>query len=50
MIGTPGIDAGNAVELLQQHHQREFVLVKQVFSLMVLELWFRTFVDRSMGF
>jgi asparagine synthase (glutamine-hydrolysing) len=25
--------------------QREFVLVKQVFSLMVLELWFRTFVD-----
>lgn len=27
-------------------HQREFVLVKQVFSLMVLELWFRIFQDQ----
>jgi asparagine synthase (glutamine-hydrolysing) len=27
--------------------RREFMLVKQVFSLMVLELWFRIFVDRT---
>ena len=27
--------------------QQEFIPVKQVFSLMVLELWFRIFVDRS---
>ena len=26
-------------------HRNEFVLVKQVYSLMTLELWFRTFVD-----
>jgi len=26
-------------------HRREFLRVKQVFSLMVLELWFRSFVD-----
>ena len=28
-------------------HRREFLFVKQVFSLMVLELWFRIFVDRT---
>jgi asparagine synthase (glutamine-hydrolysing) len=27
--------------------QREFMLVKQVFSLMTLELWFRIFVDQD---
>ena len=27
-------------------HRNEFVLVKQVYSLMTLELWFRTFVDK----
>jgi asparagine synthase (glutamine-hydrolysing) len=29
--------------------RREFMLVKQVFSLMILELWFRIFVDRSVS-
>ena len=28
-------------------HRHEFLLVKQVFSLMVLELWFRIFYDRT---
>ena len=27
-------------------NSQEFMLVKQVYSLMVLELWFRTFVDK----
>jgi hypothetical protein len=36
-------------DLRRSMHQREFVLVKQVFSLMVLELWFRRFVDRAAG-
>jgi asparagine synthase (glutamine-hydrolysing) len=30
-------------------HRREFLLVKQVFSLMILELWFRIFVDRTVS-
>lgn len=29
-------------------HRREFLFVKQVFSLMVLELWFRIFHDRTL--
>jgi len=34
--------------LRQRASQREFLLVKQLFSLMVLELWFRIFHDRTM--
>lgn len=30
-------------------HQREFLLVKQIFSLMVLELWFRAFGEDGCG-
>jgi hypothetical protein len=30
-------------------HRKEFMIVKQVFSLMVLELWFRIFVDRTIS-
>ena len=30
-------------------HQREFLFVKQVFSLIVLELWFRAFCDSPVG-
>ena len=37
-------------ELRRNMDRREFLFVKQVFSLMVLELWFRVFVDRSMVF
>ena len=41
-----GIFKPDAVSSLRNAMQaKEFVLVKQVFSLMVLELWFRTFVD-----
>jgi len=32
-------------QLLGAIHHKEFILAKQVFSLMTLELWFRTFVD-----
>jgi asparagine synthase (glutamine-hydrolysing) len=42
-----GLFRPQAVENLRRlMHQREFLLVKQVFSLMVLELWFRLFYDR----
>lgn len=34
-------------DLRRSLRRREFLLVKQVFSLMTLELWFRIFVDRS---
>ena len=41
-----GIFRPDAVDqLCQSMHHREFVLVKQVFSLMTLELWFRIFMD-----
>lgn len=30
-------------------HNREFILAKQVFSLMTLELWFRSFIDGDAG-
>ncbi len=33
-------------KLCQSMHRGEFIFVKQVFSLMVLELWFRMAVDR----
>ncbi|MCB9889829.1 MAG: asparagine synthase (glutamine-hydrolyzing) [Planctomycetes bacterium] len=36
-------------ELRAGMHRREFILVKQVFSLMTLELWFRAFVDAPAG-
>ena len=36
-------------QLRQRASQREFLLVKQLFSLMVLELWFRIFHDRTMA-
>jgi asparagine synthase (glutamine-hydrolysing) len=43
-----GIFRPEAVSRLRNFmHRREFMLVKQVFSLMVLELWFRIFVDRT---
>ena len=43
-----GIFRVDAVAKLKQSmHRNEFMYVKQVFSLMVLELWFRIFVDRS---
>ena len=43
-----GIFQPEAVAQLRDSMQRrEFMLVKQVFSLMVLELWFRIFVDRT---
>ena len=34
-------------QMRNQMEQQEFMLVKQVFSLMVLELWFRIFVDQN---
>ena len=47
-VRSRGIFRPEAVTRLRtMMHQREFLLVKQVFSLMVLELWFRIFVDRS---
>jgi len=43
-----GIFLPDAVDALRRSmHRREFLLVKQVFSLMTLELWFRIFVDRG---
>ena len=41
--------AGTFVDdlLIYRLDEQEFLLVKQVFSLMVLELWFRIFVDRA---
>ena len=36
-------------ELRRAMRANEFLLVKQVYSLMVLELWFRTFADRMSG-
>ena len=44
-----GIFRPDAVSKLKSAMNRnEFMLVKQVFSLMVLEMWFRIFVDHSM--
>lgn len=44
-----GIFRPEAVGKLKSAMKRkEFMLVKQVFSLMILEMWFRIFVDRSM--
>jgi len=41
-----GLLRPEAVEGLRRSmHQQEFLLVKQVFSLIVLELWFRIFID-----
>lgn len=41
-----GLFRPEAVEALRgSMHRREFLLVKQVFSLMVLELWLRIFID-----
>ncbi len=43
-----GIFRTQAVEKLRlSMRRREFLLVKQVFSLMTLELWFRIFIDRD---
>ncbi|MDY6989588.1 MAG: asparagine synthase (glutamine-hydrolyzing) [Thermodesulfobacteriota bacterium] len=36
-------------QLKQAMDRREFMLVKQVFSLMVLEMWFRIFVDGTIS-
>lgn len=45
-----GIFRPEAVERLRgMMHKREFLFVKQVFSLIVLELWFRTFCDSPVG-
>ena len=45
-VRNRGIFQPEAVAKLRNSMQnREFLFVKQVFSLMVLELWFRTFVD-----
>lgn len=45
-VARRGIFRPEAVDRLRQSmHQKEFLLVKQVFSLMTLELWFRIFVD-----
>ena len=45
-VRSRGIFRPEAVaELRDLMHRREFLLVKQVFSLMVLELWFRMFYD-----
>ncbi len=38
---------GSVQALRQGIRSGEFIQVKQVFSLMTLELWFRQFVDRS---
>ena len=43
-----GIFQPQAITRLRElMHRREFLLVKQVFSLMVLELWFRLFYDNA---
>ena len=45
-----GLFRPEAVRLLRDRASRqEFLLVKQLFSLMVLELWFRIFHDRTMA-
>ena len=45
-VRSRGLFRPEAVAALRKSmHQREFLLGKQAFSLMVLELWFRTFVD-----
>ncbi|MFZ4766755.1 MAG: hypothetical protein ACOYMN_17525, partial [Roseimicrobium sp.] len=36
--------------LENMHRTREFVYCKQVMSLVVLELWHRVFVDKSISF
>jgi asparagine synthase (glutamine-hydrolysing) len=46
-VRARGILRPDAVARLRDSlHRREFVFVKQAFSLMVLELWFRMAVDR----
>ena len=40
---------GAVTRLKTAMDRKEFMLVKQVFSLMVLEMWFRIFVDRSIS-
>lgn len=46
-VRNRGILRPEAVQKLRQAmHRREFIFVKQVFSLVVLELWFRMAVDR----
>ncbi len=48
-VRNRGIFQPVAVGKLRDSMQdREFLFVKQVFSLMVLELWFRTFIDKSL--
>ncbi|MDH3628255.1 MAG: asparagine synthase (glutamine-hydrolyzing) [Acidobacteriota bacterium] len=43
-----GIFRPEAIQGLRKAlHDREFILAKQVFSLMTLELWFRSFIDGS---
>ena len=45
-VARRGIFRPQAVDALRQSmHRQEFLRVKQVFSLMTLELWFRIFVD-----
>ena len=45
-VARRGIFRPEAIDRLRQSmHHKEFLLVKQVFSLMTLELWFRIFVD-----
>ena len=39
-------DPAAVAALLARMRAGEFIFVKQVFSLVVLELWFRTFLDR----
>jgi len=46
-VRARGIVRPDAVAALRRRvHQREFVFVKQAFSLIVLELWFRMAIDR----
>ena len=48
-VRNRGMFQPEAVGKLRDSMQdREFLFVKQVFSLMVLELWFRTFIDKSL--
>ena len=45
-----GLFRQEAVQRLRNAlHNREFILAKQVFSLMTLELWFRSFIDGNVG-
>jgi asparagine synthase (glutamine-hydrolysing) len=49
-VANRGLFRPEAVEEIRSGmHRKEFMIVKQVFSLMVLELWFRIFVDRSIS-